>query len=96
MRPSKFTDEQVTQALAQVAAGTPLAAMCRKLGVTPTTFYRWRRKFGRVGATGPNETRVLRDENNRLKQLVADLSLQGQALRATLTSRAKPARAGNE
>lgn len=84
MRPSKFTDDQIRQAIAQVTDGTPLVAMCRKLGVTQTTFYRWRRKFGDAGATGLHEARALREENHTLKQLVADLYIERQSMRESL------------
>ena len=84
MRPSRFKDDQIRQAIAQVNSGTPLVAVCRNLGVTQTTFYRWRKKFGGQGPSAQHETRALRDENQKLKQLVADLSLERQLLRESL------------
>lgn len=84
MRPSKYTDDQIRQAIARVADGTPLVAMCRTMEVTQTTFYRWRRKYGDGGATGPKEARALRDEIHTLKQLVAELYLERQVLLASL------------
>ena|SRR5256885_1544339 len=92
MRPSKFDDEQIRQAIRQVEAGTPLVAMCRTLGITRTTFYRWRAKHGDRGAMRSGGVRALRDENAQLKQLVADLYLSQQALRASLAKHLKPAR----
>lgn len=92
MRPSKFSEDQIKQAIAQVRAGTPLVAMCRKLGVTQTTFYRWRKKHGENGATGPHEARVLRDENQKLKQLVADLYLERELMKESLTKHSKAVR----
>ena len=92
MRPSKFTDDQIRQAISQVGDGTPLVAMCRKLGVTQTTFYRWRRKYGEGGATGPHEARALRDENHTLKQLVADLYVERQFLQESLRKQSRAAR----
>jgi putative transposase len=92
MRPSKFNEDQIKQAIAQVRAGTPLVMMCRKLGVTQTTFYRWRKKYGGDVANGPHEARVLRDENQKLKQLVADLYLERQFLRESLTKHSKAVR----
>lgn len=94
MRPSKYSDDQIRQAIARVADGTPLVAMCRTMGVTQTTFYRWRKKFGVGGATGSNETRALRDENHRLKQLVADLYLEQQVLQASITKHTQADRRG--
>lgn len=92
MRPSKYNEDQVRQAIADVRAGTPLVAMCRKMAVTRTTFYRWRRKYGENGATGPHEARVLRDENHKLKQLVADLYLERQFLQESLMKHSKSVR----
>lgn len=85
MRPSKYSDDQIRQAIERVANGVPLVAMCRTMGVTQTTFYRWRRKYGTDSAAGSSETRALRDENHRLKQLVADLYLEQQVLQASIT-----------
>ena len=78
MRPSKFSDEQILQALRQVEAGTPAVQVCRKLGITQTTFYRWRHKYNGVAAAGSREVRELRDENQKLKQIVANLMLDKQ------------------
>ena len=78
MRPSKFTKEQIVQALQQVKAGTPAVQVCRKLGITETTFYRWRNKHNGVGVTESRKVRELRDENHKLKQIVANLLLDKQ------------------
>ena len=94
MRPSKYSDDQIRQAIDRVASGVPLVAMCRTMGVTQTTFYRWRKKFGDGGATVSNETRALRDENHRLKQLVADLYLEQQVLQASITKHTQADRRG--
>jgi putative transposase len=75
MRPSRFTKYQIVQALQQVKAGTPAVQICRKLGITQTTFYRWRNKYDGVGVSESREVHVLRDENQKLKQIVANLLL---------------------
>jgi putative transposase len=75
MRPSRFTEDQIVQALRQVKAGTPAVQICRKLGITQTTFYRWRIKYNGVGVRESREVHVLRDENQKLKQIVANLLL---------------------
>ena len=75
MRPSKFTEHQIVQALGQVRAGTPAVQVCRKLGITQTTFYRWRKKYDGVAVTASREVHELRDENQKLKQIVANLLL---------------------
>jgi len=75
MRPSKFTKDQIEQALRQVKDGTPAVQVCRKMGITETTFYRWRTKYDRVTVSGAREVRELRDENQKLKQIVTNLLL---------------------
>ncbi len=64
--------------------GTAVADICRKLEITETTFYRWKRKFGDLGVTERRELKQLRDENKKLKQLVAELSLDKTILREAL------------
>ena len=75
MRPSKFNQDQILQALRQVKAGTPAVQVCRKLGITETTFYRWRGKYDGAALGESREVRELRDENLKLKQIVANLLL---------------------
>ena len=82
MRPSRFTEQQILQALREVQAGTPAVDVCRKLGVTETTFYRWRKKFDGLEPRTPDDVRALRDENTELKGIVADLLLDRQRLMA--------------
>ncbi len=81
MRKSKFTDEQIAYALHRVEAGTPPAEICRKLGISEQTFYRWKKKYGGLGVSELRELKQLREENRRLKRMVADLSLDKQMLR---------------
>jgi len=75
MRPSRFNQDQILQALRQVKAGTPAVQVCRKLGITETTFYRWRGKYDGAALGESREVRELRDENLKLKQIVANLLL---------------------
>jgi putative transposase len=75
MRPSKFSEGQIVQALRQVKTGTPAVQVCRKLGITETTFYRWRARYGDEVASESREVRELRSENQKLKQIVANLLL---------------------
>lgn len=65
-------------ALRQVKEGIPAAQMCRTLGITQTTFYRWRSRFGASALAEAREVRALREENVRLKQMVAELLLDRQ------------------
>ena len=75
MKKSRFSEEQIAFALRQAESGTPPAEICRKLGVTEATFYRWKKKFAGMGVSEVRRLKVLEEENRKLKQLVADLSL---------------------
>jgi len=84
MRRSKFTEGQIVMALRQAEGGTPVPEICRKLGITETTFYRWKRKFCGLGVPELRGLKQMRDENRRLKGLVANLSMDRQILQETL------------
>lgn len=80
MRKTAFTEEQVAYALRQAESGTPVAEVCRKLGISEQTFYRWKKKFAGMGVAELRRLRQLEDENRQLKQLVADLTLDEHLL----------------
>ena len=84
MRTSKYTEAQKVDVLRQVDAGTPVVEVCRKLGVSEATFFRWRKQIGDLGTTELKELRQLRDELRRPKALVADLSLDKRILQESL------------
>lgn len=84
MKKSRFTEEQIITALKEVDAGRKVAEVARKLGVTEQTFYRWKAKFGGMDVSEARRLRQLEDENRRLKQVVADLTLDNQALKSVL------------
>jgi putative transposase len=84
MRTSRFTEQQVVAALRQAENGTPVGEVCRKLGVSEQTFYRWKRKYAGIGVAELRRLRQVEDENRRLKQLVADLTLDRQMLQEAL------------
>ena len=84
MRKSKFTPEQILQALRQAEAGTVVGEICRKLGVTEATFYRWKKTYAGLDLGELRELRQLREENRRLKGVVADLTLDKTILRDAL------------
>jgi putative transposase len=74
------TEEQILQALRQSEGGEKASEICRKLGISEQTFYTWKRKYAGVGLSELRELRQLRDENGKLKKLVADLSLDRHML----------------
>lgn len=74
------TEEQILQAIRQAESGERAAEICRKLGVSEQTFYTWKRKYSGMGLSELRELRQLRDENAKLKKLVADLSLDRHML----------------
>jgi putative transposase len=74
------TEEQILQALRQAEGGEKATEICRKLGISEQTFYTWKRKYAGMGLSELRELRQLRDENGKLKKLVADLSLDRHML----------------
>jgi putative transposase len=87
MKKKRFTDEQIAYALRQAEAGTKVTELCRKLGVSQQTFYRWRRQFAGMGVAELRELRQLRQENRQLKRLVADLSLDKHLLQEVISKK---------
>ena len=81
MRPSKYTEEQIIAFLKEVEAGMKPADLCRRVGVSEHTFYRWKAKYGGMEVSEARRLKQLEDENRKLKQLVADLTLDNQALK---------------
>lgn len=80
MKKSRYTESQVTYALRQADAGTPVSDVCRSLGISEATFYNWRKKYGSMGASEVRRLRQLEEENSRLKRVVADLTLDKHIL----------------
>ena len=83
MKSSRYTPEQVAFALRQAEGGTPVLELCRKMGISEQTLYRWKKKFQGMGVAEVRPLRVL-EEDRKLKQLVADLSLDKQMLQDVL------------
>jgi len=88
MKSSRYTAEQVAFAMRQAESGTPVPEICRKMGITEQTFYRWKKKYVGMGVAEVRKLRVLEEENRKLKQLVADLSLDKQMLQDVLRKKA--------
>ena len=84
MKTSRYTEEQVADTLRLAESGTPVADVCRQMGIAEATFYLWKKKYGSLGAAEVRELRQMRDENARLKRLVADLALDKHILQKVL------------
>ena len=82
-----YTEEQIAFALRQADSGTPAAEVIRKLGVSEQTFYRWKKQFAGLGVAELRRLRTLEEENRKLKQLVADLSLDKKMLQDVLSKK---------
>jgi putative transposase len=87
MKKSKFTDEQIAFALKQAEAGVSISEICRKMGITEATFYRWKIKFGGLMPSEVRRLKQLEEENSRLKKLVADLTLDRQILQEVVSKK---------
>jgi putative transposase len=84
MKRTKFTEQQIAFALKQAETGTRVDEVCRKMGISEATFYNWKKKYGGLGLSELRRLRQLEDENHRLKQIVADLTLDKQMLQDVL------------
>jgi len=84
MKKSRYTAEQVAFAMRQAESGTQVSEVCRKMGISEQTFYRWKKRYAGMGVGEVRRLRVLEEENKKLKQLVADLSLDKQMLQDVL------------
>ena len=84
MKKSKFTEEQILFALKQGDAGQPIADVCRQMGISEATYYNWKKRYADMGLLEIRELRQLRDENARLKSLVADLTLDRHILQEVI------------
>jgi len=84
MKKSKFTEQQIVFALHQAETGVKVSEVCRKMGISEATFYNWKRKYGGLGVSELRRLKMLEEENMKLKQIVADLSLDKQMLQDVL------------
>jgi putative transposase len=82
------TEEQIIRALREAEAGKKVADICRDFGVSQQAFYSWRRRYAGLGLSELRELRQLREENRKLKTLVADLTLDKHILQEVLSKKA--------
>ena len=87
MKQSKFTESQIIKIVNEADAGVPVADLCRQHGISPSTFYKWRAKYGGLDVSQLKRLRELEDENRRLKQMYADLSLDHEILKDIVTKK---------
>jgi len=87
MKRKRYTEEQIIYALRQAEAGVTPSEICRTMGVSEQTFYTWKKKYKGLGVSELRELGQLRDENRRLKKLVADLSLDKHILQEVLSKK---------
>lgn len=84
MKRSKFTESQIIFALKQAETGVKVEEVCRKMGISEATFFNWKKKYGGLGVPELRRLRQLEEENYRLKQIIADLTLDKQMLQDVL------------
>ena len=84
MKGKRFSEEQIIGVLKESDAGAATKELCRRHGISEQTFYRWKAKFGGMEVSDAKKLRALEDENRRLKQIVAELTLDNAALKGVL------------
>jgi len=87
MKKSRYTEKQIAYALRQAELGTPVAEVVRKMGVSEQTFYRWKKQYAGMGVGEIRRLKQWEEENRKLKQLVADLSLDKLMLQDVLSKK---------
>jgi putative transposase len=85
MKKSRFTDSQIVDALKRVEAGLTVPELCRELGISTATFYKWRSKFGGMDTSMMARMKELEIENARLKKMYAEERLKAEILNEALT-----------
>ena len=87
MKKSRYTEEQIAYALKQAETGVSVSEVIRRMGVSEQTFYRWKKLYGGLGVGELRRLKQLEEENRKLKQLVADLSLDKHILQDVLAKK---------
>ncbi len=87
MKESRFSEEQIVGILHESEDGVPMLELCRKHAISQQTLYRWKAKYGGLSVSKAQRLKQLEDENRKLKQMVAELMLDKQALQAVLSKK---------
>lgn len=87
MRKSRFSETQIVKMLKEGEAGRPVSEICRESGISATTFYKWKTKYGGMEASDVRRLKDLEAEHSRLKQMFAELSLENQALKDVIAKK---------
>ena len=85
MKKSKYSEEQIIGILKDAEAGIAVIELCRKYGISDQTYYNWKAKYGGMTVSDARKLKQLEDENRKLKHLVADLTLDNQALKSVIS-----------
>ena len=81
MKRSKFTETQIVSILNEADAGASVKDVCRRHGISDTTFYNWKSRYGGLGASELKRLREIEEENAKLKKMYAELALENTALK---------------
>ena len=87
MRKSRFTETQIVKILKEVEAGRQVKEVCREYSISDQTYYNWKSKYGGMEASDVRRLKELGEENNRLKHMYADISLENRALKDIITKK---------
>lgn len=84
MKQRRFSETQIMQILKQAEGGVPVAELCREHGMSSASFYKWRSKYGGMDASMISQMKAMAQENQRLKKMYAEMSLQNDLLKEAL------------
>jgi len=87
MKRTKFTESKIIKALKENEQGRKVEEICRELGIHQGTFYNWRKKYSGMESSQLKRLKEMEDENRRLKQMYADLSLDNKMLKDVLSKK---------
>ena len=83
----RYTEEQIVAVLKEAEVGMKTAEICRKHGISDATYYKWKAKYAGLEVSDLRKMKALEEENSKLKQIVADLSLDNRALKDVLSKK---------